>query len=93
MIKTFASKQAEKIYKGEVSRRLPTDIQNVARRKLRQLNNAYSLNDLRIPPSNRLEALRGDYKGFYSIRVNDQWRILFRFEGGDVFDVEMIDYH
>jgi len=93
MIKSFAGKQAEKIYNGEASRRLPMDIQNVARRKLRQLNNAAILDDLRIPPANRLEALRGDYKGFYSIRVNDQWRIIFRFEAGNVFDVDMVDYH
>ncbi|MEQ1706152.1 MAG: type II toxin-antitoxin system RelE/ParE family toxin [Rickettsiales bacterium] len=93
MIKTFADKETEKIYAGIVSRRLPFDIQQVARRKLRQLNNAETLNDVRIPPANRLEALKGDYKGFYSIRVNNQWRIIFRFVDGDVFDVEMIDYH
>lgn len=93
MIKTFADKETEKIYAGFVSRRLPIDIQQVVRRKLRQLNNAENLNDLRIPPANRLEALKGEYKGFYSIRVNDQWRIMFRFSDGYVFDVEMIDYH
>lgn len=93
MIKTFADKETEKIYTGIVSRRLPVDIQQVARRKLRQLNNAENLNDLRIPPANRLESLRGNYQGFYSIRINNQWRIIFRFAGGDVFDVEMIDYH
>lgn len=93
MIKTFADKETEKIYLGIVSRRLPIDIQNVVRRKLRQLNNAETLNDLRIPPSNRLEALKGEYKGFYSIRINDQWRIMFSFVDGDVFEVRMIDYH
>ncbi len=93
MIKNFADKETEKIYAGFVSRRLPIDIQQVVRRKLRQLNNAENLNDLRIPPANRLEALKGEYKGLYSIRINDQWRIMFRFADGDVFDVEMIDYH
>ena len=93
MIKTFADKETEKIYLGVISRRRPFDIQQVTRRKLRQLNNAQTINDLRIPPANHFEALKGDYKGFYSIRVNNQWRIIFRFVDGDVFDVEMIDYH
>lgn len=93
MIKTFADKETEKIYMGIVSRRLPVDIQQVARRKLRQLNNAENLNDLRIPPANRLESLKGEYKGFYSIRVNNQWRIMFRFADGDVFEVRITDYH
>lgn len=93
MIRNFKCKETEKIYAGFVSRRLPIDIQQVVRRKLRQLNNASILADLRIPPANRLEPLHGEYKGLYSIRVNNQWRIMFRFENGDVFDVEMIDYH
>lgn len=93
MIKTFASKETEKIFDGIASRRLPTDIQNIMRRKLRQIHNAESLNDLRIPPANRLEALVDEYKGFYSIRINNQWRIMFRFEDGDASDVEIIDYH
>jgi proteic killer suppression protein len=72
---------------------LPADIQNVARRKLRMLNNVAILDDLRTPPANRLEALKGKRKGQYSIRINDQWRICFRWTGGDAHDVEIVDYH
>ncbi len=93
MIKTFASKDTETIWQGRVSKKLPTDIQQVARRKLRMLNNTATLNDLRIPPTNRLEALRGDRKGQYSIRINDQWRICFAWEQGDAYQVEIVDYH
>jgi len=75
------------------SRRLPADIQPVARRKLRMLNNAASLDDLRLPPANRLEVLKGDRKGQHSIRINDQWRICFRWIDGDAHDVEIVDYH
>ena len=77
----------------EVSRRLPRDIQGVARRKLRMLNNAQQLSDLRAPPGNQLEALRGDRAGQHSIRINDRWRICFRWERGNAFDVEVVDYH
>jgi len=76
-----------------MSRRLPQDIQQVARRKLRMLNNARVVADLRVPPANRLEALRADRAGQYSIRINDQWRICFRFESGNAHDVEIVDYH
>lgn len=93
MIRSFSDKEAEKIWTGEISRRLPGDIQAVARRKLRMLNNAVSLDDLRIPPANRLEALKGERKGQHSIRVNDQWRICFRWSEGDAFEVEIVDYH
>lgn len=93
MIQTFASKETEMIWLGRVSKKLPTDIQQVARRKLRMLNHAVTLNDLRIPPANRLEALRGDRKGQYSIRINDQWRICFVWEQGDASHVEIVDYH
>ena len=93
MIRAFADKEAEKIWEGVPSRRLPGDIQKVARRKLRMLNNASSLDDLRIPPANRLEALKGDRKGLHSIRINDQWRICFRWYNGDAHDVEIVDYH
>lgn len=93
MIRSFSDKEAEKIWAGEVSRRLAGDIQLVARRKLRILNNAVNLDDLRIPPANRLEALKGGRKGQHSIRVNDQWRICFRWNEGDAFDVEIVDYH
>ena len=74
-------------------RRLGWDIQQTARRKLRMLNNAQSLSDLRVPPGNRLEALRGDRAGQHSIRINDQWRICFEWREGDAFDVEIVDYH
>ncbi|WP_347260579.1 type II toxin-antitoxin system RelE/ParE family toxin [Rudaea sp.] len=93
MIRDFADKEAEKIWAGAPSRRLPADIQGVARRRLRMLNNASSLDDLRIPPANRLEALKGDRKGQHSIRINDQWRICFRWHNGDAHDVEIVDYH
>jgi len=93
VIRTFNDKEAEKIWGSSPSRRLPADIQHVARRKLRMLNNAASLDDLRIPPANRLEALKGDRKGQHSIRINDQWRICFRWKNGDALDVEIVDYH
>ncbi|MCE3006346.1 MAG: type II toxin-antitoxin system RelE/ParE family toxin [Rickettsiales bacterium] len=80
------------LWRGDVSRKLPRDIQQVARRKLRLLNNAQSLDDLRVPPNNRLEKLRGDLSGYYSIRVNDQWRIRFRWADG-ASEVRMVDYH
>ena len=93
MIKSFRSKETEKIWNGEFSKKLPGEIQNIARRKLRMMNNSHSLNDLRIPPSNRLELLRGQLQGLYSIRINNQWRICFRWKDGDCFDIEIIDYH
>lgn len=93
MIRNFADKEADKIWSGSPSRRLPANIQLVARRKLRMLNNAVTLDDLRIPPANRLEALKGDRKGQHSIRINDQWRVCFRWKDGDAFDVEIVDYH
>jgi proteic killer suppression protein len=93
VIRNFADREAEKIWNGTPSRRLPFGIQAVARRKLRMLNNATSLDDLRIPPANRLEALKGDRKGQYSVRINDQWRICFRWNAADAYDVEIVDYH
>ena len=93
MIRSFGSKETEKIWNGVKSAKLPGEIQNVARRKLRMLNNALNVNDLRIPPSNRLEKLKGDLSGFYSIRINDQWRIVFKFTNGNASDVEITDYH
>ncbi len=93
MIKSFVDKETEKIWEGEVSRRLPLSIQPVARRKLRMLNNAASLKDLSVPPANRLEALKGVRSGQHSIRINDQWRICFRWREGDAYDVEIVDYH
>lgn len=93
MIKSFRGREAEKIWDGRVSTRLPQDIQRVARRKLRMLNGARSLEDLSIPPGNALEALKGDRAGVYSIRINDHWRLCFRWDGGDAHDVEIADYH
>ena len=93
MIKTFKDREAEKIYKREVSGRLPTDIQRIALRKLRMLDNAETLIDLRIPPSNRLEKLKGSREGQHSIRINDQWRICFIWQGNDAYKVEITDYH
>ena len=93
MIRSFADKESETVWTGTRSRRLPADIQGIARRKLRMLNNAQSLTDLTIPPANRLEPLAGDRKGQYSIRINDQWRICFRWSESDAHDVEIVDYH
>ena len=93
MILGFADKETERIWNGEVSRRLPIEIQSIARRKLRMINNARRLDDIRIPPANRLEALKGDMKGQHSIRVNDQWRICFRWSNAGVTDVRIVDYH
>jgi proteic killer suppression protein len=92
-IRSFASRPTETIWNGDRARSLPPDIQNVCRRKLRMLNNAERLPDLRLPPANRLEKLSGNRTGQYSIRVNDQWRICFRWEDGDAYDVELVDYH
>lgn len=93
MIKTFANKETAALFADERIRRLPPDIRQVARRKLAQLHHVVSVDDLRIPPGNRLERLSGDRLGQYSIRINDQWRVCFRFEDGNVFDVEIVDYH
>ncbi|MBT8468626.1 MAG: type II toxin-antitoxin system RelE/ParE family toxin [Deltaproteobacteria bacterium] len=93
MIKSFRDKEAERIWKGEVSRKLPRSIQQVARRKLRMLNNAQSLQDLNVPPANRLEALKGDRRGEHSIRINQQWRVCFRWKDGHVRDVAIVVYH
>lgn len=93
MIISFGSKETEKIWNGIVVKKPSKDIQNIARRKLRMLNNSQDLLDLRIPPSNRLEKLSGDLKKYYSIRINNQWRIIFVWENENSFDVEIIDYH
>ncbi len=93
MIKSFACKETEKIWLGKYSRKLPKDIQERALRKLRQLDASISFNDLKLPPSNRLESLSGDRKGQYSIRINQQWRLCFGWENGTAFDVEIVDYH
>ena len=93
MITSFGSKETEGIWNGEVVRKLPSTIQETARRKLRMLNNSQDIADLRIPPANRLEALKGDRKGQHSIRINDQWRVCFRWKQGDAHGVEIVDYH
>ena len=93
MIISFKDKETEKIWNGTVSTKLPFEIQQTARRKLRMINNSQNINDLRIPPGNRLEKLQGDLKSKYSIRINDQWRITFVWEGNNSFEVEITDYH
>lgn len=93
MIASFGNSETEKIWNGERVKNLPKEIQDVGRRKLRMLNNSVNLVDLRIPPSNRLEKLSGNLKNFYSIRINDQWRIIFKWNAGNAFEVEIVDYH
>ena len=93
MIISFGNKETAKIWEGEWVRSLSDNIQEIARRKLRMLNNSNDLNDLKIPPSNRLEKLKGNLKDFYSIRVNNQWRIIFKWNNGNAELVEIIDYH
>lgn len=93
MIRSFRDRETEKIFKRERSRKLPPTIQQVALRKLRMLNNAVSLDDLRAPPANHLEKLSGDRNGQHSIRINDQWRICFEWRDTDAYQVEIVDYH
>jgi len=93
MIISFGNKESEKIWNGIVSKKIPREIQEVARRKLRMINNSISILDLKIPPANKLEKLKGELKSLHSIRINNQWRIIFRWENGNAFDVEIIDYH
>ena len=93
MILSFGSKDTEKIWLGERVKKIPIEIQQIGRRKLRMLNNSQDIVDLRIPPSNKLEKLKGKSKDFYSIRINDQWRIIFRWENHHAYNVEILDYH
>lgn len=93
MIRNFATAETEQFYSSGKSRRYPPDILKRAAMRLTQLAAATRIDDLRLPPSNRLEALTGDRSGQWSIRINDQWRICFRFENGDALDVEIVDYH
>ena len=93
MIRSFGSKETEKIWDGIRSKKIPPEVQKVGRRKLRMLHSSIDINDLRIPPSNRLEKLRGNLKDFHSIRINDQWRIIFKWEAGHAQEVEIADYH
>ena len=93
MILTFGDKDTESIWNGIRVKNMPLDIQNVGRRKLRMLNNSQTITDLRIPPSNRLEKLSGNLVGFYSIRINNQWRIIFQWIEGQSEKVKIVDYH
>lgn len=93
MIRNFKDMETQKVFERQRSRKLPSDIQQVALRKLRMLNRAETLQDVRIPPANRLERLVGNREGQYSIRINDQWRICFVWQDGEALDVEIVDYH
>ena len=93
MIRSFKSKETEKVWNGERSGKLPIEVQRIGRRKLRMINNSFDIKDLRIPPANRLEKLSGDLKEHYSIRINDKWRIIFKWSEGHAFDVQILDYH
>ncbi|TVR77743.1 MAG: plasmid maintenance system killer family protein [Chitinophagaceae bacterium] len=93
MIISFGSKKTENIWNGYRVKKIPVNIQNVGRRKLRMLNNSQNIVDLRIPPSNRLEKLTGNLKDFYSIRISKQWRIIFKWDNGNAKEVEITDYH
>ena len=93
MIKSFECKETEKIFSRTFSKKLPEDIQRAAMKKLWMLNRSVSIDDLKTPPNNKLEALTRDRKGQHSIRINDQWRICFIWKAGDAFDVEIVDYH
>ncbi len=93
MIISFGNPETEQVWLGNRVKKLPIEVQNAGRRKLRMLNNSIDIADLRIPPANRLEKLAGKLKEFYSIRINDQWRIIFKWNAGNAFEVEIIDYH
>lgn len=93
MILSFGSKDTQKIWEGTRVRKPSVELQEIARRKLRMLNNSQDITDLRIPPSNKLEKLKGSLREYHSIRINDQWRIIFKWKNGNASDVEIIDYH
>ena len=93
MIVSFGNSETEQVWLGNRVKKLPPEVQNIGRRKLRMLNNSVNIADLRIPPANRLEKLSGKLKEFYSIRINNQWRIIFKWSAGNAFVVEIIDYH
>jgi len=93
MIESYGDRETEKIHNGVFVRKLPNEIQHIARRKLRMISNAQSINDLRIPPANRLEKLKGNRKNFYSIRINRQWRIVFKWTNNNAYQVKIEDYH
>ena len=93
MIKSFSDKESEQFYVTGKSRKIPSTIHKVALRKLDYLNSAFELDDLKVPPANRLEKLSGDLKGFYSIRINKQYRVIFKFENNNAYEVKITDYH
>jgi toxin HigB-1 len=93
MIASFGNKETEMIWMGQRVKKLPGEIQETGRRKLRMLNNSQNIMDLMVPPSNKLEKLKGNLKDFYSIRINNQWRVIFKWNDGNAFEVEIIDYH
>jgi proteic killer suppression protein len=93
MILYFGNRETEEIWDGNVVKSLPLEIQETGRRKLRMLNNSQNIADLRVPPANRLKKMHGDMKDFYSIRINDQWRIIFQWDNGNALEVEITDYH
>ena len=93
MISSFGDKETNKMWNGERIKGFSTEIQEIGRRKLRMLNNSQNFTDLRVPPSNRLEKLKGDLKEFYSIRINDPYRIVFKWKNGNAEDVKIVDYH
>lgn len=93
MLISFGNADTEQVWIGNRVKKLPIEIQNIGRRKLRMINNSVNIADLRIPPANRLEKLSGKLKDFYSIRINDQWRIIFKWRMGNAFEVEIADYH
>jgi proteic killer suppression protein len=93
MIISFGNKETEKVWPGERVKKLPNEVQEAGRRKLRMLNNSQNMRDLVIPPSNKLEKLKGRLKDYYSVRINDQWRLVFKWNNGNATDVEIIDYH
>ena len=93
MIKSFGSKETGNIWHGNRVKKLPMEVQKVGRRKLRMLNNSQDLTDLRVPPSNRLEKLSGKWRNYYSIRINNQWRIIFKWKNSQSYEVEIVDYH
>jgi len=93
MIRSFATTETEKLFRRQHVPKFPAELRRIAQRKLLMLDAAERIDDLRVPPGNRLEKLTGDRKGQYSIRINDQWRICFRWSDGDVYDVEVVDYH
>lgn len=93
MIVSFGSKETERIWQGEQVTKLPLEVQKVGRRKLRMIHNSQNMGDLRVPPANRLEKLAGNLKEFYSVRINDRWRIVFKWDAGQATEVAIMDYH